>query len=158
MHKLLKILGWCAAGALVLALGAALALKILFPPEKLKTLALDWLSKQYNREFRIESVNAGFTGLNIRNFAVSEAGGFAKGEMLKADRISTSFKLAALLRKQLLVDSVEADGLEFNAAKYKDGRFNFSDLMTPPAKTPRSNSPKPRQRKNPDIRLRCHAC
>lgn len=129
MRKLIKIAAWCAAGVVVALLGAALALRVFFPPEKLKALALNWLSKEYKREFRIESVNAGLSGLTIKDLAVSEAGGFAKGEMLKAGKISASFKLAALLRKELLVNSVEADGIALNISKYKDGLFNFSDLL-----------------------------
>jgi hypothetical protein len=133
MKKLLKILGCCAAAAVLLMLAATLAIKIFFPPEKLKAMAMTFLTNQFRREFRMDSVSAGLGGVTVNGFAVSESGGFAKGSMLEAKNIGVSFKLAALLRKEILVSSVNFDGIKLNIEKHRDGTFNFSDMMPQPS-------------------------
>ncbi len=143
MKKLLKILVWCAATGAVLLIGAAIAIRVFFPPEKLKAMTMTFLTKQFKREFRIDSVNAGLGGVTVKDFAVSENGGFAKGSMLEAKAIGVNFHLAALLHKEILVSSVDFDGINLHVEKYKDGSFNFSDLLSPAATAPAGSAATP---------------
>jgi hypothetical protein len=122
------------AGGLVLTLALALAglaffIKVKFPPEKIKTLVLDAAKKNLHRELRLEKVSVGlWRGLSLEGVALSETPDFKAGTFLSADRLSVTPSLKPLLRGKLAVKSVSLEGPAVSVVRFRDGRFNFSDL------------------------------
>jgi AsmA protein len=51
-------------------------------------------------------------------------------QFLKLSRARLSLDLLPLLRKELVIDKIEIEGLEANVVKGRDGKFNFDDLLT----------------------------
>lgn len=54
---------------------------------------------------------------------------------VKVERAKLFVDLLPLLKKDLIVDQVEIDGLEANIVRGKDGKFNFDDLLSPEEKS-----------------------
>ncbi|MDB5806798.1 MAG: AsmA family protein [Betaproteobacteria bacterium] len=51
-------------------------------------------------------------------------------QFLKVGKARLYLDIFPLLRKELVIDKVEVDGLEANVVKQRDGKFNFDDLLT----------------------------
>ena len=116
-------------GVLVLlAVVGLVALRIMFPPEKVKQLVLDYAQNTLHREVTFESVSFNLIGVTLNQFALSENSSFAQGTFVKADRLSVKAALWPLFKKQIEIASVYLDGLEVNIQKNKDGSFNFDSF------------------------------
>ena len=129
-------------GVLVLlAVVGLVALRIMFPPEKVKQLVLDYAQNTLHREVAFESVSFNLIGVTLNQFALSENSSFAQGTFVKADRLSVKAALWPLFKKQIEIASVYLDGLEVNIQKNKDGSFNFDSLVSADSTTTEKEKP-----------------
>ena len=130
MKKFLKIIIILCSILAVVLLAAFLTLKFMFPAEKLKTLAQDYVRKNYQREITFSNVSFNLVGLTLTDFALSERTTFEQGTFLKADQAVLKIALKPLLRKRIEIGTIGLEGLQLNVQKQKDGTFNFDDLLT----------------------------
>ena len=72
------------------------------------------------------SLGADLNGVTLSEFQSDQ-------QFLKADQVSVSLALLPLLSSRVVVDSVQASGVQVNVTKDKEGRFNFDDLTAKPA-------------------------
>ena len=121
----------------VLAAGALFALYKMYPPQKLKAMAQQYVAKNFQREITFDQVSFTWIGFTLHNFALSENSTFADGTFIKADRLTAHVAVRPLLEKRIEISTVEADGLDINIVQKKDGTFNFSTLV-PQEKTDNS--------------------
>src|SRR2546423_8794360 len=70
-------------------------------------------------------------GAKVNGVTFSEHG--SDQQFLALDSAHASVALLPLLHGQAIVDGIRISGLKATVIKEKDGRFNFSDLMEPPA-------------------------
>ena len=56
-------------------------------------------------------------------------------QFVKLERAKVFVDLFPLLRKELIVDKIEVDGLNAVIIRGKDGKFNFDDLLSPEEKS-----------------------
>ena len=56
-------------------------------------------------------------------------------QFVKLERAKVFVDLFPLLRKELIVDKIEVDGLNATIIRGKDGKFNFDDLLSPEEKS-----------------------
>lgn len=131
----------------VLALAALAALRLMFPPEKIKQLTLDYAKTNLQREISFDAVSFNLIGITLTNFALSEQDSFAQGTFIQAKRLQAKAALWPLLKKRVEISTVYIDGLEVNIQKNKDGSFNFDSLLgseetpaTQPEKSTTKNS------------------
>ncbi len=144
MKTLLKILAALAAVVVVLLAAVALAIRIFFPPEKLKALAEQQADKALHRRLEIGSIGLSLvSGLRIDGLRLSESPDFSKGEFLRADSFVLTPDWSALLARKLVARRLELDGASVNVIKEKDGRFNFSDMTGDPAASAAASTPQP---------------
>ena len=145
MKKLLKILAVLAAIAAVLLIGALIALKIMFPPEKVKTLAQNYVRQNFHREIVFSDVSFNLIGVTLKDFALSNHGSFdPDGTFAKADRAIVKVALKPLFKKRIEISTIGLDGLDITISKDQQGNFNFDDFLTAensPQKT--ENAPTP---------------
>lgn len=144
MKRALKIPAYCAAGLLVLLAVAAVTVRIYFPPEKIRRLALEYAARQLNREVRISSASVGLGGVTLKNLEVSESPDFSRGEFLKAGDFQVSLRLLPLLHGKIELRSVNASGVSVLIKQHRRGIYNFSDLMTAPS--PPAEAAKPTEK------------
>ena len=130
MKKLLKWLCILAALAVVLLIAALITLKIMFPPEKLKSMAQSYAQQTLNREVTFNDVSLNLVGITLQDFAISEKGTFADGTFAKADKAVVKIALKPLFKKRIEISTVGLEGLDLTVSKNKDGVFNFDDLMS----------------------------
>ncbi|MCL2888440.1 MAG: AsmA family protein [Elusimicrobia bacterium] len=144
MKKLIKIAAVLAIIFIVVVVGAAIAVRQMFPPEKIRTMVHDYVKTNYNREIKFDDVSFRIIGVDLSNFAISEKGTFDNGTFAKADNIVVKIALAPLLKKNIKVSTVGLEGLAANVTKDEKGVFNFADLIPAAGQTP----PEPAEPKN----------
>jgi len=126
-----KVLAGLLGAAVLLLVAGGVALQRLYPPEKLRLLVIDQASKALGREVRLQRVTLGLvSGLTLHELSVSEKPSFASGTFASVRSFSLRPRWSALLRRQLVIDSLSADGLSLDVTKRRDGSYNFSDLVS----------------------------
>lgn len=128
------------AAALTAALGmvaAVVVLKTYFPEPKVRAWVLDSARRRLGREVRLDGLGVGLRGLTLRGLEVSESPDFKAGTFLRVENFRLRPSWRALLRRRLVVASVEADGLSVRVVRGADGRFNYETLgSSAPAASP----------------------
>lgn len=124
-----KVAGALCVLVLLAGLAAPLLLKSLLPPEKIRALVVDGAQKRLGRQVKLGAVSLGvLSGLTLQDLSISEKPDFAAGTFASTRAFRLKVRLAPLLRKQVVVDTIEAEGLSLSVLKGADGAFNFSDL------------------------------
>lgn len=130
MKKLLKILFALTCLTVVLLIGGFITLKLMFPPEKIRTLAQNYVKENFQREIVFNDAKITWIGLKLTDFALSENTTFDNGTFIKADHLEANLKILPLLSKKIEISDILIDGLTVSVIKNKDGSFNF-DTLTP---------------------------
>ncbi|MGN0024256.1 MAG: AsmA family protein [Candidatus Avelusimicrobium sp.] len=130
MKKLFKLLLKTVIVLAVLGGAALVTLRIMFPPEKIKSMILDYAKNTLHREIMFDGVSFNIIGVTLDHFALSEADSFQAGTFVKADKLSVKVALMPLLKKRVEISAVIVDGLDVNVIKQKDGSFNFDSLIS----------------------------
>ena len=129
MKKLFKLLVKIAVVCVILLAAGLIALRIMFPPEKLKAMAVDYAKNNLQREISFDKISFNVIGVTLDNFALSENTTFQNGTFVKADKLVVKLALMPLLKKRVEISTVSVDGLDVNVIKNKDGSFNFDTLI-----------------------------
>ena len=131
MKKTAKILGFIAAGLVLLLLLLGTALAFFVPWDKVKDAAVVEASKQLNREVRIEKLDFNiFKGIGIKGFYIGnrKGEGFSDGAFVAAEQASAGYEFLPLLFGKVNLTTVELDSPKILIEKNKRGEFNFADL------------------------------
>jgi len=100
-----------AACVVFLIAGTLIALKVLFPPEKVQQIALENLESALGRKVRIASASIGLGGAGIRGLEVSDVPDFDTGTFLKAEELGVRVRLLPLLlRREIQIVSLKLEG------------------------------------------------
>jgi len=136
MKNFFKVLFIAGCFGLLVLVGAVVALRILYPPEKIKALVVEKIEKQLGRSVKVGEVSLGlFTGITIKDFKVSESKDFSKGTFIKSRSFVLKPDLLALLKKKFVINRVALEAPHISVIKFKNGLFNFEDLTTTNKKT-----------------------
>src|SRR5579884_3579866 len=147
MKKLFKVIVILFAVLVVLLIGATVALRLLYPPERLKSVVTAQAESQLHRKLEIGDVSVGLIGgLSVRSVKLSEKPDFSAGTFVSADDFSIRPQLLPLLHGKLVVSKILLSDAKISVVQHADGTFNFSDLTGAPAK-PAAPAPKPAARK-----------
>lgn len=114
---------------LVLLATAFFALKKMYPPNKLKAMAQNYVSEKLQREFTFDSISFTWIGFTLTNAALSEEHTFQDGTFIKAKKLTAHVAVKPLLQKRIEISTIEAEGLEANIVAKKDGSYNFDNLI-----------------------------
>ena len=136
MKKLIKILLVCGITLVVLLAAGLVTLKVMFPPEKLKAMAVSYTKENFHREISFDDVSFNLIGVTLNNFALSEESSFEQGTFVKANKLQVKVALKPLFQKKIEVSTVVLDGLEINVIKQADGTFNFDSLTAAVSSAP----------------------
>ena len=112
-----KLVIWTLKIILVLGVLAALGLvvlRLMFPPEKIKQMTLDYAKNKLHREVSFDEISFNLVGVTLTNFALSEENSFAQGTFIKADRLEAKAALKPLLNKRVEISTLIIDGLDVN--------------------------------------------
>ena len=129
IRKLLKI---CLIGCAIIAIlnvAAFFTLKKMYPPQKLKAMATQYVAQKLHREISFDDISFTWIGFTFTNVALSENTTFQNGTFAQAKRITAHVAVKPLLQKRIEIGTIEADGLQINVIENKDGSFNFDTLI-----------------------------
>lgn len=122
-----------AAAALLLALLAVVALRVLYPPAKIKSIALEKIQTALGREVRIETASVGLGGVSLEGLEVSDLPDFKTGKCLSAGKVRLAVPLVSLLlKRELRVNSFVLDDWSVRVVRRKDGSLNVSQMPEKP--------------------------
>lgn len=132
MSKLLKILLGIVIALIVAVGAAAVLLPRFFDPNDYKDQIVAQVEKATGRKLGLEgdlklSVFP-WLGVSSGKLTFGNAPGFGEAPMFSADAVSVRVQLMPLLRKEVLVDTIVAEGVNVNLARDASGRTNFEDL------------------------------
>jgi AsmA protein len=150
MPKFLKIILIITAVLVVVFVAAGITLKMIFTPEKLRTLIMPRIEEAVGRKVTVKDFSLKvWTGLGVEleGIELANAKGFAEKPMVKVESIVLKVNLLGLLKRQLVISSLVVDKPEIMIEKDINGVFNFDDLIKPvplgqaakPAATPTSS-------------------
>lgn len=143
MSPWIRRLGITLAVLVVLLVAAAAWLVTSFDPNRYKGVAIDWMKANRNRTLVIDgpielSVFPRIA-VTLTKVSLSEAG---RADTFAAiDRAALSVQVLPLLRGELAVDRVEADGVRVALLRDAKGKRNTDDLAGPAA--PAASAPAP---------------
>ncbi len=127
-----------ALGASLLLLFAVLGfVAATFNPNDYKGMVIKLVEEKKQRKLSIPgTISLKFfpsIGANLGKIALSEHG--SEQEFASIESASVSLALLPLLKKQLVVDKVEIDGLHAKLVRMPDGKMNIDDLLAKEEKT-----------------------
>lgn len=121
-------------GIVALLLAGVLFIALTFDPNAYKPLAVQAMQERYQRTLAIPGrIDLAFwprLGAQLGEVTLSERG--KPGERfasLKSARVSLA--LWPLLKGEVQLDRIEVNGLDARLVRFKDGTFNFDDLLGP---------------------------
>lgn len=129
MKKIFKFLTAAAVIFVVLIVAGLIALKIMFPMEKVKEQLQAQIKNKLNREVNFKDISLSFNGLNITDFALSEKTTFKEGTFISAKQAKAKIDLKALFHKKIKIETIGLNNFTINIIQDKEGKFNFDDLL-----------------------------
>ncbi len=127
---------WLIAIPLLLAGAAWAALALLFPPAKVRALVSAQLTTALAREVRFADAAIGLwppVRLSVRQPAVAEPGGFARGVAFQAQALHLDLDILPLLSRRIVVRRLVLDHASVHLVLRPDGTTNFDGMMKPSA-------------------------
>ena len=130
--KLLKWLGIIVGGLIALLIVAIGIITATFDPNKYKDDLTKLVKEKKQRTLAIPG-NISLKvfpkiGVELGQVTLSEFK--SDKQFMKLERAKLFVDLLPLLKKELIVDKIEIDGLAANLIRGRDGKFNFDDLLS----------------------------
>src|SRR5690606_26670491 len=116
---------------LVLGLGAYFAIKIAFPPEKIKALVSKHGSAALNRPVTVEEVSIRLfpnLKLSVREVNVANAPGFSSEPCIKLRELGLSINFLSLLKFSPVVNEIKLSAPEILYEVARNGRNNLEGI------------------------------
>jgi len=114
------LLGFFVGGVLVV-IGGVVTLKILFPPERIKEMAIAQLVEALGREIKLAEASIGLGGIELGDLQISEEPNFAAGTAASIKSLSVSVDWHPLIvDKEVHVTDLSIDGLALNVIVKKE--------------------------------------
>lgn len=147
-RRWVKISAAVVLSALLVFAGTAVALKSMFPPERLRTLLRPVLEQRLNRQVALDEVRLTVlwgAGIEVAGLTISDRPAFAPSQpFIRLDRFILKLKLLPLLQRQLVVDELVLVRPAVSVIADEQGTYNFSDLsQSTPSPPPPSGAPPP---------------
>ncbi len=130
--KILKWLGIVIGGMVLLLVIGIGILTATFDPNKYKDEITRTVKDQKNRTLAIPGnlKLAVFPKLGVEVGALTLSEFKSEKEFLKLEGAKVYLELMPLIKKEIVVDKIEVDGLNATVVRGKDGKFNFDDLLS----------------------------
>jgi AsmA protein len=136
--KAVKIIAFVLGGLVVLLAAAAAFIVATFDANQWKDEISRLVQKEKGRSLKIEGDLSlslfPSIGVQLGRASLSEHG--SEQVFASVERARISLRLLPLLSKQVVVDTVELDGVKARLIRFKDGRLNIDDLLAKDEKAP----------------------
>lgn len=138
LRKALRVFLWLSGVLVLLGAGAAGWLRIQYPPQRLKRLALAKVSQVLNgRQVTCGEVRLRpFHGFRISDLSIADRG--SGPQMARIRELEVEYRLLPLLRKQFVVHRILVREPWISVSLDKEGRTSLDDLIAPARDTTRA--------------------
>src|SRR5688572_513161 len=109
--KIIVTLLGIAVGLLVLI---TIAVRLFFPPAKLRGIVSEQVRTRLNREVQLGDVQLGLGGLTLKRLKLSEAPSFTAGVFLAVDHVSVRWALLPFLSKKVVIKEITLEKPQVN--------------------------------------------
>lgn len=131
MNKLLKYSLWTLLGVLAVLLLAVAYITATFNPNDYKAQVIQLVKDKKQRNLKLDGdIKLTFfpsIGVRLEKISLSEFN--SDKEFAGIDSARVSVALLPLLSRQLVVDEVAASGVKLQVVKFRNGAYNFDDLI-----------------------------
>lgn len=126
--KKLKLLGIIAVVIVLILAGLSVAVKSYLKSDRLKALIIPKIEDATGRKVNISEINVSlFKGIVIKEMSLKEKDG--KTDFVAARAFVLDYSLAALLKKQIMINKIELDSPSIKVIKNINGTYNFTDII-----------------------------
>jgi hypothetical protein len=125
----------------ILSLGAYFAIKLAFPPQKIKDLVHKHGTEALNREVTVEDVSISVfpnLKLSVREINVANAPGFSSDPCVKLRELALSINFLSLIRFSPVVNEIKLVEPEILYEVSKDGHNNLEGIGKPDTTKPKA--------------------
>ena len=133
--KIIKIALWIAIVFFVIFLIALLILRIKFPPQKIKQLAISELETAINRKAQVGTTwfnpVKGFmlNDVEIYQHSPTDSNIIDTTSFLRSKKIQLKYRFLSLLKREIEINNILIDQPEINLRQDQNQRWNFEDLI-----------------------------
>jgi AsmA protein len=132
MFKKLSIIAGIIFGIIILLLVIALiSFRIIFPPEKIRTIASRQIVENFHRKIDAGNISVNLLkGLRINDIKISERPDFDSGVFIQSKKISTGISFIPLLKGDIIINQIKLTEPQINIVRFKNGEYNFTDMLS----------------------------
>jgi hypothetical protein len=131
--KTMKVLAVIAAGVIVVCIAVVVTLRVLFPPEKIKSMVIPQVEKVLGRDVTVDKarisivpvLGVSLTGLRI---AETERAGFDSTDFVSVGEIEVGVSLMPLLRREIDITKIRILRPFIRVQVHPSGAYNFDDM------------------------------
>ena len=132
MGKIFKILAVVLGAVVLVIIAAVIIVPMVVDPNDYKDQIISAVKEQTGRDLTIdgdiELTVFPWVGVDTGVIELGNAPGFDGAVFARTEKVSARVKLMALLRSEVVMDTVSLHGLELNLEKQADGTTNWDDL------------------------------
>ncbi|MDG5467047.1 AsmA family protein [Deltaproteobacteria bacterium IMCC39524] len=128
MNKWLKILFGVGAVLILLVVTLLVLATVLITPERVKETILPLAEENIQRKIELGDIEVSLlSGIEIHGLKLYEKNG--QDLFVSTDMVRLKYQLLPLLAMKVVIDEVRLEKPNVRVVRYKDGQFNYSDLV-----------------------------
>jgi AsmA protein len=128
MNKWLKILFGIGAVLILLVVTLLVLATVLITPERVKETILPLAEENLQRKIELGDIEVSlFSGIEIHGLKLYEKNG--QDLFVSTDMVRLKYQLLPLLAMKVVIDEVRLEKPNVRVVRFKDGQFNYSDLV-----------------------------
>ena len=128
MNKFLKILSGIGAALILLVVALLVLATVLITPERVKETILPLAEENLQRKIELGDIEVSlFSGIEIHGLKLYEKNG--QDLFVSTDMVRLKYQLLPLLAMKVVIDEVRLEKPNVRVVRFKDGQFNYSDLV-----------------------------
>jgi len=137
MKNLLKILIIVIAIILSLVIIAYFVVRAYLTPENMRYITSKMITEAIHYPVNIGAISLRFgfkIGVTIDDISIPNPPGFSPGQMIEIDKTSLNFKLIPLLRRQIVIGSIDLSGMNIIVERNRQNQINTLLIIPKEAK------------------------
>ena len=128
MNKWLKILSAVGAVLVLLVVALIVLATVLITPERVKETILPLAEENIHRKIELGDIEVSLlSGIEIHGLKLYEKNG--QDLFVSTDMVRLKYQLLPLLAMKVVIDEVRLEKPNIRVVRFKDGQFNYSDLI-----------------------------
>jgi uncharacterized protein involved in outer membrane biogenesis len=133
MPKFLKVVVFIVCIVCCLIAVSYFIIKAFLTTERIRTIASTFTSEALQQPVEIGSVGLRFgfkIGITLNDVSVTNIEGFSQEHLLQAEKVALNLKLFPLLRRQIVISSIDLSDVDVTIERNKQGELNLPPVIS----------------------------